>query len=62
MSIGAEANEASHSMILNSACVADVVSILEVSLAVVRLDKGVLPHDVGSRYVQLRQVVAVAFV
>jgi glycerophosphoryl diester phosphodiesterase len=62
LSVGAEVNEASHSMILNSAYLADAVSVLEVPLAEVRLDEGILPANVRSCFVELWAVVAAAFV
>ncbi len=62
LSVGAEVNEASHSMILNSAYLADAVSVLEVPLAEVRLDEGIPPANVRSCFVDLWAVVAAAFV
>lgn len=62
LSIGAEVNEASHSMILNVAYLADAVSVLEVPLAEARLQEGVLPARVRDSFAELWEVISAAFV
>jgi hypothetical protein len=62
LSIGAEVNEASHSMILNAAYIADAVSALELPLAVARLQGGILPVRARDTFEELWEVISAAFV
>ena len=62
LSMGAEVSDASHSMIVNSAYLADAVSVLELPLAEARLEQGVPPPNVRTRFVDLWEIVAAAFV
>jgi hypothetical protein len=62
LSIGAEVNAASHSMLLNSAFLVDAVSELELPLAELRLEEGIVPPSVRSRFVALWMLVSAAFV
>jgi hypothetical protein len=62
LGIGADVSDASHSMLLNSAGLADTVSVLEVPLAEARLVEGIAPADVRSCFVTLWKLVSVAFV
>jgi len=62
LSMGAEVSDASHTMILNSAYIADAVSVVELPFAAARLVCDVLPADVRPIFVELWEVLAAAFV
>lgn len=64
LSIGAEVNDASHSMLLYSAYLVDAISVLELPLASERLQKQaqVLPAPTVKPFVKLWYIVAAAFV